>query len=130
MAQTSREIRRQIDGTRARIGTAIAEIERKVDPHRIIDEHPVALVGAAFGAGVLLSVTGAPARAGAEVRTRITDGRDSVNSATESMVQNLLDAVLGGVTATIAGRVNELLDSALGSSNDRKVKALPSVRAA
>ena len=130
MAQTSREIRRQIDATRARIGTVIAELESKVNPRRVIDDHPIATVGVAFAAGLLLSSTDATARAATEVRERVRHGAGRVNSTTESAVQNVIDAVVGGVSATLAAKMGDLLDRALGSDNSSPSKPERSVRAA
>lgn len=130
MAQTSREIRRQIDDTRARIGTAIAELESKVNPRRVIDDHPLATLGAAFAAGLLLSSTDATSRAAHEVRDRVREGADRVNSTTEGVVQNMVDAVIGGVSATLAARMGDLLDRALGSGSAQASKPQKSIRAA
>lgn len=130
MAQTSREIRRQIDDTRTRIGTVIAELESKVDPRRVIDDHPLATLGVAFAAGVLLSSTDATSRTARQVRERVRQRAGRVNSTTESVVQNVVDAVVGGVSSTVVMKLGDLLDRALGSGSRRQNKSKRTVRAA
>lgn len=115
MAETSHEIRRQIDDTRVRLGNTIAAIERKVDPHRVIEEHPLALVGVAFGTGVLLATTGATSRAVHEVRDQVQRGAESVNNKTGNAVDGVIDAIINAATLAIAGRLNDVLHVANGS---------------
>ncbi|HEY5087363.1 MAG TPA: DUF3618 domain-containing protein [Gemmatimonadaceae bacterium] len=130
MAETSHEIRRQIANTRARIGTTIAALEHKVDPHRVVDEHPLTLVGVAFGTGLLLGTTGATGRAVKEVRQQVRGGADRINNSAGTALDGLIEAVLGAATATITAKMSELLQVALGSSDKRTSKAGGAVRAA
>ena len=63
MAETTTEVRADIEQTRARMSGAIAELERKVDVTQKVKDHPWAAVGVAFGAGVALSASRADVRA-------------------------------------------------------------------
>jgi hypothetical protein len=119
MAETSHEIRRQIDDTRARLGSTIAAIERKIDPHRIVDEHALALVGVAFGTGVLLSTTGATGRAVHEVRDQVKQGATKVNDTAGNALDGIVDAIMGAATAAIVQKLSELLQVA-GNAPDSK----------
>jgi hypothetical protein len=114
MAETSQEIRRQIEDTRMRIGTTIAALERKVDPRRVVDDHPLAVVGVAFGAGLLLSTTGATGRAAKELRDQVRHGAEQINSSAGSALDGIIGAVLGAATASITAKMTELLETAMG----------------
>jgi uncharacterized protein DUF3618 len=113
MAETSHEIRRQIADTRARIGTTIAAIEHKVDPHRIVDEHPLTLVGVAFGTGLLLATSGASGRAVREVREQVRGGASRINDRAGSALDGVVNAVLAAATTTITAKMGELVQVAM-----------------
>jgi hypothetical protein len=130
MAETSHEIRRQIEDTRERIGTTIAALERKVNPKRVVDEHALTLVGVAFGTGLLLATTGATGRAVKEVREQVRDGASRINENAGTAVDGVIAAVLGAATGTITTKLTEMLEAALGSSTKSVAKTNPSVRAA
>jgi len=63
MAETTTEVRADIEQTRARMSGAIAELERKVDVTQRVKDHPWAAVGIAFGAGIALSASRADVKA-------------------------------------------------------------------
>ncbi len=130
MAETSHEIRRQIDDTRARIGTTIAALEHKVDPRRVVNEHPIALLGVAFGTGLLLSTTGATGRAVTEVREHVRDGAGRINNSAGSAIDGALNAVLGAATAAITAKMTELVQMALSTPDKKRNKTAAGVRAA
>lgn len=59
MAETSHDVRRELEATRERMSDTIAALERKVSPRHWLDEYPLPVLGVAFGAGALLGSTGA-----------------------------------------------------------------------
>lgn len=122
MAETSNEIRRQIEDTRARIGSTIAALEQKVDPHRVIDEHPLTLVGVAFGAGLLMATTGATGRAVSEVKEHVREGAGRINNNAGSALDGVLNAVIGAATATITSKMTEVLQLVLGAAGSGNSK--------
>ena len=121
MAETSEQIRRDLERTRARVGGTIAALERKVNPRHVLDDHPVATVGAAFGVGVLLGATGAPQKAvvGAahEVREQLRSGAEHASSSTGDLVDRLVQTVLSTASAAITAKLTQALGSILPSSN-------------
>ncbi|MEO8945991.1 MAG: DUF3618 domain-containing protein [Gemmatimonadaceae bacterium] len=130
MAETSDEIRRQIEDTRARIGGTIAALEHKIDPKRIVDEHPLTIVGVAFGAGLLLSTTGATGRAAREVTTQVRAGAHKINSGAGTALDGIVDAIVGAATATITTKMNELLQVMFDSAVKPRGKSGRFTRAA
>lgn len=130
MAETSHEIRRQIEDTRARIGGTIAALEHKIDPHRIVDEHPLTIVGVAFGTGLLLSTTGATGRAARGVKAQVREGALKVNSTAGTAIDGIVDAIVGAATATITAKMNELLHVMFDSPTKPKGRSVKVTRAA
>ena len=112
MAETSDEIRRQIEDTRTRVGTTIAALQHKIDPKRVVDDHPLTLVGIAFGTGLLLATTGASGRAAREVTEQVRNGAGRINSSAGNALDSVISAMLGSAGAAIATKMTELLQVA------------------
>ena len=134
MAETSDQIRRQIEDTRARVGTTIAALQHKIDPARVVDEHPLTVVGIAFGTGLLLATTGAPGRAAREVTAQVRHGAGRINSGAGSALDGVLNAMLGSASAAIATKMTELLQVAFSGPGEagtvrhaRSAEGAPSV---
>ncbi len=113
MAETSDEIRRELENTRERVGSTIAALERKVNPRHVLDDHPLAVVGVAFGTGVLLATTGAAKRAAHDVGYRIQGGAQQVNSSAASAMDRVLHAVMETASAAITAKITELVDTTM-----------------
>ena len=105
MAETTSEVRADIEQTRARMSGAIAEIERKVDVAQRVKDHPWAAVGAAFGAGVALSVS----------RQDVTAARVTADATrqTGSKLGSALDGVLAALIAGVAEAFHTRIDNAV-----------------
>ena len=73
MAETTTEVRADIEQTRTRLSGAIAELGEKVDVAQKVRDHPWAAVGVAFGAGFALSASRADVKA-ARVTADATKG--------------------------------------------------------
>lgn len=121
MAETSEQIRRDLERTRARVGGTIAALERKVNPRYVLDDHPVAVVGAAFGVGVLLGATGAAQKAAVgaahEVRDQLRSGTERASQKTSSVVDGIVHTVLSTATAAITAKLTEAMGNVLPSSH-------------
>ncbi len=113
MAETSHEIRRQIAATRRQLGLTVAALENKMDPRRVVDEHPLALVGVAFGTGLLLATTGSPARAAQEVRDQVQNGATRINRRAGTALDGVLHAVMTATTSAIASKLNAVIETAI-----------------
>ncbi|HEV2642192.1 MAG TPA: DUF3618 domain-containing protein [Candidatus Elarobacter sp.] len=125
MAETSHEIRHDIELTRERVGSTIAALERKVNPRYVLDDHPLAAVGVAFGTGVLLATTGAAARAAHEVKDQLSEGATNVNARAGSALDGVLRSILNAASAAIATKLSDVLEGAVsGVAPQRRVAAL------
>lgn len=132
MAETSEQIRRDLERTRARVGGTIAALERKVNPRHVLDDHPIAAVGAAFGVGVLLGATGAPQKAVAgaahEVREQLRSGAEHASHTTGNIVDSLVQTVLDTASAAITAKLSQALGNILPSSNGSHAPSRPAPR--
>ena len=105
MAETTTEVRAEIEQTRARISNAIDELERKIDVTQRVKDHPWIAVGVAFGAGVALSASNADVQA-AKVTADATQK-------TGSKLGTALDGVMAALIAGVAEAFNSRVDSAV-----------------
>lgn len=109
MAETSEQIRRELARTRARVGGTIAALERKVNPRHVVDDHPIILVGAAFGAGVLLGATGSVSKAAEGVRAQLETGAQHAGVRASSAFDGLLHSVIQAATAAVTAKITDAL---------------------
>lgn len=120
MAETSEQIRRELERTRARVGGTIAALERKVNPRHVLEDHPVAIVGAAFGVGVLLGATGAAEKAAMgtahTVRAQLDAGAQHVTQHVTRSTTTALDGLMQSVLSAAATALTAKLTGAFGSS--------------
>lgn len=113
MAETTTEVRADIESTRARMASAISELERKADVAERVREHPWAALALAFGAGLALSGSGADVKA-ARAATAATKG-------TSTKLAGVLDGVLAAVIAGAAGALHSRVEEVVS-------KVVPAVR--
>src|SRR3954466_15657694 len=116
MADTTTEVRADIEQTRARMSGAIAELERKADVAQQIREHPWAAVGVAFGAGIALSGSRADVKA-AQVTSQATrDTSTKLGGALDGVIATFIGSVTEAVHSRIDGAVKEVVQSIRGDS--------------
>lgn len=116
MAETTTEVRADIEQTRARMSGAIAELERKARVTEQIKEHPIAAVAIAFGAGLALSGSRADVKA-AQVTSQATrDTGSRLGDALDGVLATLIAGVTEAVHTRIDGAVKEVVTSIRGSS--------------
>ncbi len=120
MAETSDEIRRELESTRERMGSTIAALERKVNPRHVLDDHPLAVVGIAFGTGVLLATSGAAKRAAQDVGSKIQHGAHNVNDTAGSALDRIISAITSTASAAITAKVADLVDSTIGGGSSKQ----------
>jgi hypothetical protein len=102
MAETTTEVRAEIEQTRARMSGAIAELERKVDVTQRVRDHPWPAVGVAFGAGIALSASRVDVKA-----ARVTaDATKETGSKLGSALDGVLAALIAGVAEAFQSRID------------------------
>ena len=119
MAETTTEVRAEIEQTRARMTNAIDELERKIDVTQKVKDHPWVAVGVAFGAGVALSASKADVQA-AKVAA---DATQKTGSKLGTALDGVVAALIAGVTEAVHSRVdtavNQVVTSIGGTSSSK-----------
>jgi hypothetical protein len=105
MAETTADVRRDIELTRERMTSTLAELERKLHLTQIVRDNPWPAVGLAFGAGLLLSGSRADVKAAAATATATRGATSRLGPALDDIVANLV----AGVGAALQGHVETLL---------------------
>ncbi|HMI44673.1 MAG TPA: hypothetical protein VK491_00790 [Gemmatimonadaceae bacterium] len=118
MAETTTDVRADIEHTRARISGAIAELERKVDLTQKVRDNPWAAVGVAFGAGVALSASRADVRAAKVTANATKETGTKLGSALDGVVAALIAGVATAFQSRIDGMVSEVVSSVKGSASN------------
>ena len=115
MAETTAEVRRDIEITRERMSDTLAQLEHKLNVMEIVRDHPWPALAVAAGAGFALANSRADVKAAAAA-VKATDGAGSKVGA---LLDDLAATLIGGVSTALSQRVDGLvseLKGALGAS--------------
>jgi hypothetical protein len=119
MAETPTEVRADIEQTRARMSSAIAELERKVDIAQKVRDHPWAAVGVAFGAGIALSASRADVKAAKVTADATKETGSKLGLALDGVVAALVAGVAGAFQSRIHGVVSDVVTSIKGEEKEK-----------
>jgi hypothetical protein len=108
MAETTADVRRDIEMTRERMSTTLAELEQKLNVTEIVRDHPWPALALAVGAGILLSRSGADVKAAAATATATKGASSKLGTALDDMVATLLGGVHQALDQRVSGWVDEL----------------------
>ena len=123
MAETTTEVRADIEQTRARMSGAISELERKVDVAKKVKDHPWAAVGVAFGAGIALSASRVDVRAAKVTADATKETSSKLGDALDGVVAALIAGVAAAFHSRIDGMVSDVVTSIKGDSKPRSLGA-------
>jgi uncharacterized membrane protein len=115
MAETTIDVRADIEQTRARMSGAIAELERKVDVTQKVRDHPWAAVGLAFGAGIALSASHADVKAAKVTADATRETGSKLGVALDGVVATLIAGVAAAFHSRIDAAVSEVVTSIKGN---------------
>ena len=121
MAETTTDVRADIEQTRARMSGAIAELERQVDVAQRVKDHPWAAVGVALGAGIALSASRADVRAAKVTADATKETSSKLGVALDGVVAALIAGVAQAVNSRIDGMVSEVVTSIKGDGKPRTI---------
>jgi hypothetical protein len=121
MAETTTEVRADIEQTRARMSGAIAELERKVHVTQQVQDHPWAAVGIAFGAGLALSASRSDVKAAKVTADATKQTGSKLGTALDGVVAALMAGVTEAFHTRIDSAVNEVVTSIRGTAAPRPV---------
>ena len=108
MAETTADVRRDIELTRERMSSTLAELEHKMNVVEIVRDHPWPALALAVGAGVLLSGSGADIKAAAVTATATRGTSSKMGAALDDIVATLLGGVHQALDERITGWVDEV----------------------
>jgi hypothetical protein len=105
MAETTAEVRRDIEMTRERMSDTLAQLEHKLNVVEIVRDHPWPALAVAAGAGFALANSRADVKAAAAA-VKATDGASSKVGA---LLDDLAATLIGGVSTALSQRVDGLV---------------------
>jgi hypothetical protein len=116
MAETTADVRRDIEMTRERISTTLAQLEQKTNVAQIVRDHPWPALAAAVGVGVLLSGSKADIKAAGATVAATKGASSKLGGVLDEALANLM----GGVHQAFQGHVDSIVEDlkkALGAQN-------------
>src|SRR5688500_12230473 len=117
MAETTADVRRDIEMTRERMSTTLAQIEKKMNVMQIVRDHPWPAVAVAVGAGVLLSGSSADVKAAGATVAATRGASSKIGTVLDDIVANLMLGVSQAFQSKVDGFVNEI-KTAIGAPTD------------
>ena len=131
MAETTADVRRDIELTRARMSDTLQELERKVNVAQLVKDNPWPALAIAIGAGVMLSGSRADIKAAAATvtATRGASGRlgsvldelvsqvvQGFHGAIEQRIETVAHDVRKAIVAPLTGMAHSAMNGAQGSA--------------
>ena len=108
MVETTADVRCDIELTRERMSSTLAELEHKLNVVQIVRDHPWPSLALAVGAGVLLSGSSVDVKAAAATVTATKGTSSRLGSALDDIVSTLMTGVHQAIDSRITGWVDEL----------------------
>src|SRR5918992_4997678 len=118
MVETTADVRRDIELTRERMSSTLAQLEHKLNVMQLVRDHPWPAVAAAVGVGVLLSGSQADVKAAAATAAATRGASNRIAPALDDIVANLVTAVSTAFEQRVQGWVDEIKD-AIGAPQTR-----------
>ena len=121
MAETTADVRRDIEMTRERMSSTIDELERKLNVAQMVRDHPWPALGLAVGAGILLSGSKADVKAAAAT-VAATQGASSKLGA---VLDDLVATFMTSATTALHGQVDQWvgeIKTAIGATQSGRVE--------
>ena len=127
MAETTADVRRDIELTRERMSTTLSQLEQKMNLMQIVRDHPWPALAVALGAGVVLSGSRADVKAAAATVTATRGASGRIGDVLDDLVSHVVAGVSGAFQDRVEGLVNEL-KGAIGAPIAREPRnaAIPS----
>jgi hypothetical protein len=114
MAETTADVRRDIELTRERMSTTLQQLEQKLNVMQVVRDNPWPALALAVGAGVLLSGSRTDVKAAAATVAATRGASSKVGTVLDDVVASLV----GGLHDAFESRVTSLVDdlkSAIGA---------------
>ena len=124
MAETTADVKRDIELTRARMSDTLQELEQKMNITRIVKNNPWPALALAVGAGVILSGSRADVKAAAATVTATRGASGRLGGVLDELVSQVVQAFHGAIEHRIESVAQDVrkaivapLTGGMGSSN-------------
>ena len=118
MVETTADVRRDIELTRERMSSTLAQLEHKLNVMQLVRDHPWPAIAAAVGVGVLLSGSQADVKAAAATAAATRGASGRIGPALDDIVANLVTAASTALQDRVQGWVDEIKE-AIGAPQSR-----------
>ena len=108
MAETTADVRRDIELTRNRISDTLEQLEHKLNVRQLVRDNPWPALALAVGAGVLLSGSRADVKAAAATVTATKGASGRVANVLDDLVSHVVLSFQGVVEQRIEGLANQV----------------------
>lgn len=108
MAETTADVRRDIELTRNRISDTLEELEHKLNVTQIVKDNPWPALAIAVGAGVVLSGSRADVKAAAATVTATRGASGRIGTVLDELVSQVVQSFHGVIEQRIEGLANEV----------------------
>lgn len=118
MAETTADVRRDIELTRERMSTTLAQLEQKLNIMQVVRDNPWPSLALAVGAGVLLSGSRTDVKAAAATVAATKGASTRVGTVLDDMVANLVSGLHDVFETRLTALVDDL-KSSIGAPRSR-----------
>ena len=108
MAETTADVRRDIELTRARMSDTLQELEKKMNVAQIVKDNPWPALALAIGAGVMLSGSRADIKAAAATVTATRGASGRLGSVLDDLVSQVIQGFHGAIEHRIESVANDV----------------------
>ena len=132
MAETTADVRRDIELTRERMSTTLQQLERKLNLMQVVRENPWPSLALAVGAGILLSGSHTDVKAAAATVAATKGASSKVGTVLDDVVANLVSGLHEAFETRVSSLVNELktaIGAPVGQQGSRAPADVASSRA-
>jgi hypothetical protein len=109
MAETTADVRRDIELTRERMTSTLAQLEQKLNLTQVIKDNPWPALGLALGAGFLLSGSGADVKAAAATASLAGSARDGTRSRLGPALDDALSRLMAGLSEAVNHHIDHIV---------------------
>lgn len=119
MAETTADVRRDIELTRERMSTTLQQLEQKLNVMQVVRDNPWPALALAVGAGVLLSGSRTDVKAAAATVAATKGASTQVGTVLDTVVANLVGGLHDAFETRVTALVNDLKSSIGAPVGDR-----------
>ncbi|HEY0996079.1 MAG TPA: DUF3618 domain-containing protein [Gemmatimonadaceae bacterium] len=108
MAETTADVRRDIELTRERMSSTLDQLEQRLNLTQVVRDNPWPALGAAVAAGIILSGSRADVKATTATLAATRGAQDKLGPALDDIVTNLVNGVSAAFQQKIESWVDEV----------------------